>query len=344
MSVIGNEFSGLPIADLIGAPLKAACDAQIRLANATASFINNIGFNTEPSLAPDGTRLKDAAGRPLSKLVPRQVDFSFWKPVAMNTLGVGATATLAVFVPGVSGNTITGVKIKNIAGDMEVITFLAPIPWTTDDSATATLLASAINSKGPLAGGYTASASGTSLSLTAPSGSGTSVNSCTVDITTTGALKYVQGTFAGGTDEGGDAQVQKVVLSVPFLAIVNIPSLMVKNVDITFDMEVKSSESHKDDLSEEVAIDATVKLDLGFISAEVKVHAALSAHQENTRSTDRSAKYHVSVSARDDGMPEGLSRVLDMLQKAISPIGVSSAIPASAAGLGATQAALPKAA
>ena len=110
---------------------------------------------------------------------------------------------------------------------------------------------------------------------------------------------------------------------MPFLAVVNVPALMVKTVDIVFDMEVKSSESHKDDKSMELSLDVTAKVGWGPFSAEVKIHGAISAHQENTRSTDRSAKYHVQVHASDDGMPEGLSRVLDILQKAIAPVSVS---------------------
>ena len=39
------SFSGLPMGDLIGGPLNASCDAQVRLAHATADFIKVIGFN-----------------------------------------------------------------------------------------------------------------------------------------------------------------------------------------------------------------------------------------------------------------------------------------------------------
>jgi len=41
---MGDQFRGLPMGDLIGGPLTAACDAQVRLANATADFIKVIGF------------------------------------------------------------------------------------------------------------------------------------------------------------------------------------------------------------------------------------------------------------------------------------------------------------
>ena len=42
---MGDQFKGLPMADLIGGPLMAASDAQVKLANATADFIKVIGFH-----------------------------------------------------------------------------------------------------------------------------------------------------------------------------------------------------------------------------------------------------------------------------------------------------------
>ena len=64
---MGNEFSGLPMGDLIGAPLNAACDAQIRLAKATADFINTVGFN--PEVGADGKALVGPDGK-TPKMVP----------------------------------------------------------------------------------------------------------------------------------------------------------------------------------------------------------------------------------------------------------------------------------
>ena len=46
--------------------------------------------------------------------------------------------------------------------------------------------------------------------------------------------------------------------------------------------------------------------------------------------TDNSAKYNVHVEARDDGPPEGLMKVLDILNAAIIPNGAST--PAAAGG------------
>lgn len=211
---IGNEFSGLPMSDLIGAPLNAACDAQIRLAKATAEFINTVGFTPDDS----------------GKLTPRQVDFAFFRP------------------------------------STELV----------DD------------------------------------GNG-----------------------------GKVARVEKVAISVPFLAIVNVPALAIKSVDITFDMEIKTSETSKESDSKQLDVGANIKFGWGPVSGSVDVKASVSTHKENTRSTDKSAKYHVEVRARDDGMPEGLSRVLDMLQSAIAPVSVSKPVKADEANLTTNHAALP---
>jgi len=323
MSVIGNEFSGLPIADLIGGPLKAACDAQVRLATATANFINAVGFN--PVLGPNG--------KPTGQMQPRQVDFSFWKPLPIQSevLATG-TVTLAL-VQNKTDADATAVPVKvgpiMISGvdllNGQVVSYNLNLGLTARDIASKINDVSAANADATKK--YLASAGGGTITITAPAGSGSKLNSKAIAATVapdSSILTATCSTLTGGVDADTEAKVQKVALSVPFLAIVNVPSLMVKTVDITFDMEVKSSESHKDDQSVEVAADVGIHMDFGIVSADVKIHAAISSHQENTRSTDRSAKYHVQVTARDDGMPEGLSRVLDILQRSIAPVGVDT--------------------
>jgi hypothetical protein len=41
---VAGQFKGLPMGELIGAPLTAACDAQLRLADASLRFINQIAY------------------------------------------------------------------------------------------------------------------------------------------------------------------------------------------------------------------------------------------------------------------------------------------------------------
>ena len=179
MSEISNQFTGLPIRDLIGGPLMAACEAQSNLARSTSDFIKNVGFKKE-------------SGKLTNKL--------------------------------------------------EVVDF---------------------------------------------------------------AYSQLQ--------EDGTHKEYK--LQVPLLSIVKIPALAIKTVDIQFDMEVKSSTSEKSDSK----MEASAELSAGYGPVKVAIKGAVSASKENTRNTDTSAKYHIKLHAADDGMPEGLSRVLDILNSVIVP-------------------------
>ncbi len=109
------------------------------------------------------------------------------------------------------------------------------------------------------------------------------------------------------------------IIDVPLLAVVQIPSLKVDLVDITFDMEIKTSESTKSTKDQKLEFAAKAKYSAGLFSVEASVSGSVASHQENTRSTDKSAKYHVQVKATDSGMPEGLARVLDIMNRAIVP-------------------------
>lgn len=131
----------------------------------------------------------------------------------------------------------------------------------------------------------------------------------------------VVGKDVAGNDIFGD---ERVGLEVPVLAIVNIPSLMIDDVNITFDMEVKSSETSKSEESKEGKFSAKTKVGWGPFSATASISGSVSSHKENTRSSDNSAKYHVSVNAKQGGTPEGLLRVLDIIAESVAPKSVDS--------------------
>lgn len=123
--------------------------------------------------------------------------------------------------------------------------------------------------------------------------------------------------------EGKTIGTETVSLDVPVLSIVNIPSLMVQSADVTFDIEVKSSASSEQTSDKSGTLDATAKLGWGAFSLDVTIKGSISSHESNTRSSDNSAKYHVSVQARQAGTPEGLSRVLDILSSAVQPSAIT---------------------
>jgi len=192
---MSSQFGGLPMEQLIGGPLKAACNAQTLLAKASSDFIKDVGLND------------DGKGN----LSARTVDFGFNKPVQ---------------------------------------------------------------------------------------------------------------------DAAGNTKMEKVDLQVPLLAIINTPALSVKEAEVRFTMEVKSSTSSKTTSDSKADLTAKAKYNAGLFSCEVTVHGSVANHSENSRSSDNSAKYDVKVVARDDGPPEGLMKVLDMLNDAIAPTQGVAAAPA----------------
>ena len=58
----------------------------------------------------------------------------------------------------------------------------------------------------------------------------------------------------------------------------------------------------------------------------IRQSGSVSAHSNNTRSSDNSAKYNVSVTATNHGTPEGLARVLDMMAANVAPSLISSEV------------------
>jgi hypothetical protein len=63
---------------------------------------------------------------------------------------------------------------------------------------------------------------------------------------------------------------------------------------------------------------------MGIYRASVKVHGKTASKSSHTRKSDNSAKYDVTVQATDDGIPEGLARLLDMMHDAIEPQAATS--------------------
>ena len=108
---------------------------------------------------------------------------------------------------------------------------------------------------------------------------------------------------------------QEMDLQVPLLTIVKAPNLQVKDVEINFNMEVKASSASSNETDSKASVDASWS---GW-GAKVAFHGSVSNKNTSQRSSDSSAKYDVKVSATDDGAPEGLMKVLDILGEAIQP-------------------------
>lgn len=120
----------------------------------------------------------------------------------------------------------------------------------------------------------------------------------------------------------------KTTFDLPLLTVIPINSLGVDNVDITFEMEVKSSFSEEQSEKTETTIKASasfeVKVGWGPVSATVKGSASYDHNDSSTHSThyqkSNSAKYTVNVHAGQLPIPKGVNTIIEAYTNAIQPL------------------------
>jgi len=115
---------------------------------------------------------------------------------------------------------------------------------------------------------------------------------------------------------------------LPLLTLVPLNSLAVTDVQVGFDMEVKSS--YSDESSQQTssktheAASFDAKIGEGFWSVEVKGNvshdSSSSSSQKATYQKSNSAKYTVSVTAGQLPLPEGVTTIIQAYTNNISPI------------------------
>ncbi|SHI19746.1 hypothetical protein VA7868_02343 [Vibrio aerogenes CECT 7868] len=101
---ITNQFTGLPMKDLISAPLKAACDSQIELASSTLSFIRSLGF--------------DELGQPVSTAFSYHRESVTGKDVLGND--VTETELVSLNVPVLAIVDIPGLRIDDVSVTFDI--------------------------------------------------------------------------------------------------------------------------------------------------------------------------------------------------------------------------------
>ena len=121
-----------------------------------------------------------------------------------------------------------------------------------------------------------------------------------------------------------DDGTEKVVLDVPLLSIINVPSLCVDSIDVEFNMEVQTQSSTKSSTDVSTKVNASC----GFACWKASFEGKVSHHSESNRSSDTSAKYTISVKGKQE-KPEGLMKVMDMLN---ASIGKNKGAPADGSG------------
>lgn len=114
----------------------------------------------------------------------------------------------------------------------------------------------------------------------------------------------------------GSIGKQYIHVKAPFWGMVPVPSLLIDNVNVNFQMEVTDATTAKSEENAELSSDVTGK----WFSTSVSVQGKVGTSRENTRSTNQTAKYQVPVSAHQQQPTEGLSKLMDIMASCAEPL------------------------
>lgn len=114
-----------------------------------------------------------------------------------------------------------------------------------------------------------------------------------------------------GTDSDGNPKYndQNVELKVPFISLLNVPSLRIETCDIDFNVKLNST--YTKNVSNSLGVDASVSG--GFWSVKFKVSASYKRTSSTGIKVEKQYTMGVKVRATNDEMPAGLERVLGIL-------------------------------
>jgi hypothetical protein len=137
----------------------------------------------------------------------------------------------------------------------------------------------------------------------------------------------------------GGVVFQDAKLVVPILSVVPVPFIRISDLNISFEFKIRdvSSSQSKFEITGKTAFDNTTTTESkisggggigsffggpkvsGSVESKTNVSASVSATYQSTnrQMTDRSATFKMTMNAVQDAIPEGLSRVLTILNDAI---------------------------
>jgi len=133
---------------------------------------------------------------------------------------------------------------------------------------------------------------------------------------------------------------QDTTLKVPLLSLAPIPFIRVSDLNVSFEFKIRdvSSNQSKFEITGKTGFESTTTVEgktgfaggvIGFlggasasgsVESKTNVSASVSAtyQSSNRQTTDRSATFKMTMNAVQDAMPEGLSRVLTILNDTIN--------------------------
>lgn len=301
-----NELASLDFASIIGGPLMAAVNAQAAAAMTTVEFIKKVGFQSPPSEDSSQTGVEN--NEDPGVMEPIYVTFKYPKEIMPYQPAVP---------PGLIGITI----VKPGKGYTTAPT-LNPPSNVTGHTLIAELDGDKV-SKIIIKEAGTGWKSGDTITVEAPpqptSGSATAVETAVLRI----SVREYQ--------EAKPAIYDTMALQVPILTMLPVPYLRIEQMDLEFDVKI--------DQTEKVNVATTIGMNAGMggglqgnvsgFGAAAKFSASISMQTKGSYSNEINRKYsmNVKVKAVQPEMPEGLARILSILEKSILSQPMSTLLP-----------------
>ena len=132
----------------------------------------------------------------------------------------------------------------------------------------------------------------------------------------------------GAAAPTGEIPSATVQFNLPILTIIPLNSLGVDSVNITFDMEVKSSFSQEEtkESQESLKKEGSFEAKVGYGCFSVSIKGSASYDSSNSTKENQhyqksnSAKYHVDVHAGQLPLPMGVTTIINAFANSIQPI------------------------
>lgn len=122
-------------------------------------------------------------------------------------------------------------------------------------------------------------------------------------------------TRVGYDPKNEESYTEKVCIEVPLLSLVKVPNIEIRKIDYSFSLEVKSvsTSSSPDHTIKKTGKPQALKAPIP------KLYGVMSPVHEQARRTDKSTKMQVNIQAEKAETPEGMARIMDLMNQAITP-------------------------
>ena len=116
--------------------------------------------------------------------------------------------------------------------------------------------------------------------------------------------------------EEGNSSIVPIDVEAPILSLVPVPSFVMDEATVRFNMELKEQTMSKETGTQEV----TSSFGASFWGCHANISGKVSASQEQTRQSDSTAKYEVYARATQQPPSEGMAKLTSIFASVIEPI------------------------